>query len=346
MKKVVIIGCGAVAYRWYFKGIMNSKVCEIVALVDTNKENLNAAAEYCNVSNTFENVNEFLKSSLKVDIALVLTPHHSHYQIIKLLLTNKINVYSEKPFAENAKEAKELIDLAKSNGLSFCSAPQVMLSSRNKKVKALIEEGTIGDIVMVRASGSNMGPSDREGINYDPEWFYKDGGSLASLGIYTLAIIIFIWGLPKRVAAYSGISIPHRKVMYGPFKGKEFDVSAPDNEVALLDYGKNYVLFDGSYVIKNPVEHELIIHGTEGSLLVGGFGGKSSIVLQKNGEKTEIGPEDDCHINWNLSWGIDEMAIAMNEKREPLTDASFSRDVITVIDAIRESNESNNIVLI
>lgn len=346
MKKsrVVIIGCGAVAYRWYFKGLMNSKECEIVALVDSDPNKLNDALKYCEISEGFRSCESFFSSSIQADIALILTPHHSHYEIIKECFLQGLNVYSEKPFAENYKESLELIQLASQKNLVFCSAPQIMLSSRNQKAKELVEKGIIGNVVMVRASGSNMGPADRPGIDYDPEWFYQDGGSISSLGIYTLAIVLFIWGTPKRVAGLSGISIPNRTVAYGPFKDKKFTVIAPDNEVALLDFNNMYVLFDGSYCVKNPLPYELIIHGTKGTLYVGGFGGKESIALEKNGEKIPVGPEDDCHIRWNLSMGVDEMANAIRENRTPKTNAEFASQTILIIESIRESNKTNKII--
>lgn len=343
-KRVAIVGCGAVAYRWYFSGLLNSDDCEIVALADIDKTNLEKASEYCKVDQLYISLDELIRDKDLFDIVVLLTPHKCHYSQVKRLLNAGINVYSEKPFAETTEQAIELINLANKKNLVFCSAPQIMLSSRNKLTKKYIEDGLIGDVLLVRASGSNMGPAYRKDTNYDPEWFYNDGGSLSSLGIYTLSIIIFLFGMPKRLFGLSGISMPVREVLYGPAKGKVFRVTAPDNEVALLDYGQNYVLFDGSYVVNPPQKHELIIHGTKGTLYVGGFGGKQSIVLAREGIKTEIGPEDRCHIDWNLSWGIDEMSKAMAENRKALTNAEFALNAIELIEAIRHSSKNNEVI--
>lgn len=344
-RKVVIVGCGAVAYRWYFDGLKKSDLCDIVALIDINEQALSKAAEYCKVDKTFNNLDDFCRKKIECDIIVVLTSHKSHYQIIKKCLSLGYNVYSEKPFAESYKQAKELITLAENNNLLLCSAPQVMLSSRNKKTKELVSNGFIGDVVMVRASGSNMGPAARPDTNYDPVWFYNDGGSIASLGIYTLALVLFIFGVPKKVVGFSGIAIPERTVIFGPCAGKKFNVTAPDNEVALLKYNNSmYVLFDGSYSVKNQIKYELIIHGTLGTLYVGGFGGKGSILYDKGDGIKEIGPDDDCHLRWNLSWGVDEMARAMNENREPCTNARFAAETINVIESIRKSEKTDMVI--
>lgn len=344
-KKVAIVGCGAVAYRWYFDGLLRSNYCEIIALVDIDKDRLLKASEYCGVSRLYLSLDSLIDDKeLDVDIVVLLTPHKYHYEQIKSLLNARLNVYSEKPFAETTQQAVELLDLAEQNELVFCSAPQVMLSSRNKFVKKYIESDLIGDVVMVRASGSNMGPAYRKDTNYDPEWFYNDGGSLSSLGIYTLALIVFLFGMPLRVSGFSGVSMAVREIQYGPAKGKVISVTAPDNEVAILDYGTNYVLFDGSYVVAPAQEYELIIHGTKGSLYVGGFGGKNSIVLKKNELIEYIGPEDRCHIDWNLSWGIDEMSKAMDSNTVSPTNARFAFDTIRLIEAIRESSKNSEMI--
>lgn len=342
--KIAIVGCGAVAYRWYFRGLQQSEYCEIAALVDIDSNRLKKAAEYCSVNRCYSSIMELCEAREDIDIVVLLTPHKVHYSQIKYLLENDLNVYSEKPCCETYAEALELLELAKEKKKFFCSAPQVMLSSRNKMVKEYIDKGIIGDIVMVRASGSNMGPAYRADTDYDPEWFYNDGGSMSSLGIYTLAIVIFLFGMPKRVAGFSGISMPSRIVKYGPAKGKKFSVNAPDNEVALLDYGNNYILFDGSYVVWPPQKDELVIHGTAGTLYVGGFGGLESIRLINEKGSKYIGPEDDCHVNWNLSWGIDEMAKAIICGTKPLTDATFAAKTIKVLEAIRRSSKSDKTI--
>lgn len=345
MKKVVIIGCGAVAYRWYFKGIKNSNYCEVAALVDVDKEALEKAGRYLNTDKLYGSLEDFFASKVKADIALVLTRHKLHFSLIKECLNNGLNVYSEKPFASNYLEAKYLLKLAKDKNLLLASAPQVKLSSRNKKVKQIIDNGILGKIALVRATGSNMGPAGRKDTNYDPKWFYNDGGSLASLGIYTLSLLIYLFGEPDRVAAYSGTAFPYRTVKFGPNKGDKFKVSAPDNQIAILDYGDGtFVMFDGSYTINHPVQNDLIIHGELGTLYVRGFGGKDSIILKKDNLETKLGPDDDCHIKWNLFWGVDNLAKALEKKEKLIVTGQFASKVIKVMDAMKVSNDENMMV--
>jgi len=283
-----------------------------------------------------------------LDLVVVLTRHKDHYKHIKYCFNKNLHVYSEKPFAETVKEGKELIQLAKKKNLVFGTAPQVMFSSRNQKMKKLIEDGKLGKVTLIRASNSNMGPADRKGVDYDPKWFYNDGSSIKSLGIYCLSTLLWVFGKPKRVAGLSGITIPKRTVMYGPYKGKSFKVTAPDNEVCLLEFDKNvYALFDGSYSVLTPPKYEFEVQGTKASLFVGGFGGKSSVIFKaREKEPKEMGPNDDCHIKWNLSWAVEDTIKALLKKRKPKANPEFALMVIEVIDAIQKSSKKGRYIKI
>lgn len=342
-----VLGCGAVAYRWYLKGLsQKSNVFDLRAVCDIDKKRAQQAAQDFKVPFWYTDLKQMIKDGL--DVVVVLTRHSDHFKQVKYLLQNGIHVYSEKPIAESAKKANELVKLANKNSLKLGSAPQVMFSSRNKLVKKLIETRKIGKVVLVRASCSNLGPAGRKDTNYDPEWFYQEGGSLRSLGIYGLAALVWILGVPRRVCGFQSVAIPERTVLYGPNAGKKFHVTSPDNVAAMLSYNNGSVaLFDGSYAVPNPPPYDFEIHGTKGSLLVGGFGGKPSIIFKSIGGKgVEVGPNDDCHIKWNLSWGAEDLAKSIIEKREPLASSRFAVSVLKVIEAIENSSKSGKSIIL
>ncbi|MBI2670366.1 Gfo/Idh/MocA family oxidoreductase [Candidatus Woesearchaeota archaeon] len=346
--KVGILGCGAVAKKWYLPGLSNKNAFyKIDAVADLNIKRAKNSAKRFNIPNYYKSLKGLMKHKPKLDLIVVLTRHQDHYIHIKSALKNGFHVYSEKPFAENPKKGIELIKLARSKKLYFGAAPQSFLATRFQKLKDLIEKGRIGKITLARISGSNMGPAYRKGVDYDPRWFYNEGGSLDSLGIYNLTATIFLFGMPKRVSGFSGIVMPKRVVMYGPMKGEYFKVTAPDNEVAILDFGEGiFALFDGSYSVYNPPKFDFEIHGTNGSLFSGGFGGKESIILIKNGQEHFVGPEDDCHFKWTLAWGVEETIKAIIQKKKNKLDAKIALDTIIIIDAIRKSSLTNKQILI
>ncbi len=339
--KIGILGCGGVAHRWYLKGLSNiNKNYELVAVADIIEDKAKEAAAKYNIPFYYSSI-EDLANHPEVELIVILTRHEDHYKNIKYCFDKGLNVYSEKPFAETSKEAEELIEIANKKNIIFGAAPQIMFSSRNKVVKETIENNKIGKITLIRASNSNMGPADRKGVEYDPRWFYQDGSSLKSLGIYTLSTLIWLMGTPLRIAGLSGTSIPQREVMYGPFKGNKFDVTIPDNEVAMIEFENNcYALFDGSYSVLNPPKYEFEIQGTKATLLVSGFGGKESVILhEREKDPIAIGPDDDCHIKWNLSWAVEDTIMSITEKRKPIANPEFALIVIKAIEAIQDSSK-------
>jgi predicted dehydrogenase len=342
---VWILWTWAVAHRWYLKWLCwDKEYYNIDILCDLREEIVKKTAEEFWVKKYCTSIEELLEENL--DLVVVLTRHEDHFNHIKSILEKWINVYSEKPFAENFEDGLELCSLAKSKSLVFASAPQVMFSSRNQTVKKLIENRVIGKVSYIRASWSNMWPAWRKDTNYDPEWFYNNWGSLKSLWIYTLSALIWIMWQPLRISSLMGTVFQEREVKYGPVAWKKFSVTAYDNVTALIDFWDScFATFDGSYSVANPSQNEFEIHWELWSLYVSGFGWKESIIFKNlDGKTTSLWPEDDCHINWNLSWWVEDSIMAIIEKRTPLASSDFALQIIKMMEKMEESSKNNTIV--
>lgn len=280
-----------------------------------------------------------------LDLIVVLTRHEDHFSNIQSILNKWINVYSEKPFAENFEQWNELISLASSKWLTLWSAPQVMLSRRNQKLKNLLSDWILWPITLIKASCSNLWPAWRKDTDYDPEWFYNSWWSLKSLGIYTLSILVWLFGMPKRVSSFMWIALPEREVLYWPFSWKKFRVTAYDNVIAQFDYWNGmYVIFDAAYVVPHQSKNEFEISWEKWSLYISGFGWPNSIIFRNlEWKEMPIGPEDNSHEKWNLSWGVEETINAIIEKRESLTNSQFALKTIRLMDIMESSSKTNTI---
>jgi predicted dehydrogenase len=83
----------------------------LVGVVDTNKSVGEAVAKRCNTK-YYSSFKEILN---KVDVASVVVPTKSHYEITKELLSNGIHVLVEKPMTGTVSEAEDLIKLSQQN---------------------------------------------------------------------------------------------------------------------------------------------------------------------------------------------------------------------------------------
>jgi predicted dehydrogenase len=119
--KIGIIGCGAVAYRWYLKGLSQKNDSYILdAICDIDGKKAEKVAKDFNIAKWCKDFKSLLNFNL--DLVVILTRHDAHYEHIKFFLDNDVNVYSEKPFAPNTRLGQKLLSLANAKKLVMGSA--------------------------------------------------------------------------------------------------------------------------------------------------------------------------------------------------------------------------------
>lgn len=84
-----------------------------------------------------------------IDLVVLSTPPHTHYELAKEALTHGKHVLVEKPFSETVEEAKELFDLAQKKGLMIQCFQNRRFDSDFLTVQKVIEEGKLGDLFEV-----------------------------------------------------------------------------------------------------------------------------------------------------------------------------------------------------
>jgi len=88
----------------------------------------------------------------EVDLVDICLPDHLHYEVAKAALQKGKNVYCEKPFTADAKEAKELADLARAKGLVTRVGHNFPKNPVHELTKEILDKGEIGDLVLFKAS--------------------------------------------------------------------------------------------------------------------------------------------------------------------------------------------------
>ncbi|KAA1468817.1 NAD(P)-binding protein [Dentipellis sp. KUC8613] len=121
-----------------------------------------------------------------VDAIYIGTPHTFHYINARDAIKAKKHVLVEKPITSNAPELRSLIELAKENNVFLMEAMWTRFQPVALAVKRIIDEGKLGDPIIVHADLS--GDFDIENIPkthriLDPQ---LGGGALLDLGPYPL----------------------------------------------------------------------------------------------------------------------------------------------------------------
>lgn len=110
--KVAVIGAGHLGKE---HARIYSEIPEVslVGIVDTDKAAGEAVAQRCK-TRYYSSSKDILD---KVDVASVVVPTKSHYEIAKELLNNGIHVLVEKPMTGTVSEAEDLIRLSQQNSI-------------------------------------------------------------------------------------------------------------------------------------------------------------------------------------------------------------------------------------
>ena len=97
----------------------------------------------------------------------------------------------------------------------------------------------------------------------------RASAALLDLAVYGLTQVTGVLGPARRVSALSGITVPERRVRGGPFDGMTIPVSAPDNNLILVDFGDaTFAVVDGTFNVVASRSPRMEVFGLEGTLLV------------------------------------------------------------------------------
>ena len=146
---------------------------------------------------------EDLAADPEVDVIYVATPHPFHRDNALLALNAGKHVLVEKSFTMNAREAREITDLAESKGLVALEAMWTRFLPHMIRIREIIREGTIGEIRKVVASHNQRLPKDPLHRLNNPA---LGGGALLDLGVYPISFAFDILGAPETIDASASMT--------------------------------------------------------------------------------------------------------------------------------------------
>ncbi len=206
--KIAVIGCGMWG-RNIVRNFYNLNVLE--AVCDFDDDNLKQVSEQYPGVKVTKDYNEILANP-EITAVAVVTPSHTHYKIVKAVLESGKNVYVEKPISTIAQEAKDLTELANTKGLILMVGHLLLYHPAVNRLKMLVEEGTLGEIVYAQ--------SDRLNVNY----FKNDRSVMWDLAPHDVSMMSYVTGkAPVRVISAVGCSSERNDIMDITHIGIEFE---------------------------------------------------------------------------------------------------------------------------
>ncbi|MFF4781896.1 Gfo/Idh/MocA family protein [Streptomyces griseorubiginosus] len=175
---------------------------EVVAVASRSEASAKAFAERFGIERAYGEWGA-LAEDADIDVVYVATPHSAHRAAAGLCLSAGRNVLCEKAFTLNVREAEELVGLAKDGGRFLMEAMWMYCNPLVRRLKALVDDGAIGEVRTVQADFGLAGPFPPAHRLRDPA---QGGGALLDLGVYPVSFAHLLLGEPSDVVARAVLS--------------------------------------------------------------------------------------------------------------------------------------------
>ena len=157
--KVAIIGLGNRGRQTYAKvSLSHPDKMKIVAAADIDPQKLKLTAEEYHIPEEmcFASAEEFLKEEKLADAVIIATQDRQHVGHALLALEKGYHILLEKPVSPELSECVRLAEAAKKYDRRVVVCHVLRYTPIYQKVKALLDEGSIGEVVSITAT-ENVG---------------------------------------------------------------------------------------------------------------------------------------------------------------------------------------------
>ena len=332
--RVGIVGCGVIGPE-YAKSMRDFSHLELAGAADLDPARARALVNE-HGGRAFASPDELIASE-DVDVVVNLTIHHAHKDVTTRALEGGKHVFSEKPLAMTAAEARELVDLAHERGLRLGCAPVTFLNEAQQTAARVLRSGALGP---VRLAYAEVNHGRIETWHPAPQPFYEVG-PLMDVGVYPLTLLTAFLGPARRVTAFQTVLMPDRTTK----RDLPFTVSTPDLTVAMVELASGTLVRLTTNFYVGSQTHQgsgIEFHGDRASLhLSSWFDARASVSVagfNKTYEPVEPARVPASGTRW--AGGLAEMGSAMLEDRPHRATGEQAAHVVEIMEAAAESGRT------
>ncbi len=261
-----LIGLGWIA-RKFAKGLAFVPDAEIYAVASRSQERADAFGAEFGATKRYGSY-EALAEDADVDVVYIGTPHNYHLSHTLMNLDAGKHVLCEKPFAVNAGEAKIMIERAREKNLFLMDAFWTRYFPAMYKLRELLAEEVIGDVMLVTADFGGRGPVAPEKRHFNPD---LAGGALLDVGSYCVQFASMVYGKqPSDIVSQYTIG----------------STGVDELSVALFKYS-DYEMATMTSAIRLGTPHEARVMGSDGYIAMPDFWHPSELTLVRPGQERE-----------------------------------------------------------
>jgi glucose-fructose oxidoreductase len=321
---VALVGLGGYATGRLAPGLQLTEHCELRGIVTGTPAKIPRWQQEYGIADknvyNYETLPDVANND-DIDILYIVTPPALHARdAIRAAEAGK-HVWCEKPMAMNEEECQAIIDAAEKNGVQLTIGYRMQHEPNTQTIIEYGKNRTYGEITGIQtAAGYN-------GAHPDPDNWRRigrmGGGALYDMGVYPINAARYSSGMDPIAA--SGRQWSKRTEMYSDVdEFTEFELEFPGGLIASgeTSFGKsmNYLnvdCTDGWYRLE-PMQSYSGVQG-------------------ETSDGTQLPPDP----NHQQARQMDDNALAIKEKRQPIVPGIDGLTDIRIVKAIQESSRNN-----
>ncbi|NNM88485.1 MAG: Gfo/Idh/MocA family oxidoreductase [Phycisphaerae bacterium] len=262
--RIGIVGTGIIG-KAHLETYSKMPGVELVAACDINAPELDRVAERYKIPCKYANFRDLLKHK-DIDAVDVCLHNNLHAPVTIAALEAGKDVYCEKPMAGAYTDARRMLDTARKCRRKLSIQLNTLLARETQVARRLIEAGKLGRIYHARSAGFR-----RRGRPYvdgyaTANFVQKNvagGGALYDMGVYHIAQVLFLLGLPK-LERISGRTFQETSMDAGRRAASRYSVE---------ELGLGLARFSGGIAMEIIESWAIHLDGLDSSYIVGSEGG-------------------------------------------------------------------------
>lgn len=270
----------------------------------------------------------------ELDMVVIGSPNFTHCQVTVDAAKAGKHVVCEKPLCMNLGEADSMIASCKAAGVKLMYAEELCFAPKYVKLKSLLDEGFLGQPVLIKQSEKHDGP--HAAHFWDVE--RSGGGVTMDMGCHAIEYFRWTLGRPRIKSVYAQMAT---QVHMDKTQGD-------DNAILILEFENGVTaMAEESWTKLGGMDDRSEIHGTEGVAYANLVQGNSILTYSNKGvgyavEKagSTVGwsfviPEEEWTYGFHQEFA--HFVACVKNDEEPLVTGEDGRAVLEAIFAAYES---------
>jgi predicted dehydrogenase len=270
--------------------------------------------------------------NLDIDIVSICLPTSMHHGVTLEALHAGKHVLLEKPISTKVADAQAMIEAAGRCGKQLFVGMTHRFYPEVREAKRMVEDGAIGEIVMMRDS-----ILEHFGFLNSPSWYlnpeFSGGGTVLSSGIHLVDRVMWFAGeSPVSVSGYAG----SRFLGQGVEDAAQMSLSFRSGRFAQIVFGM--------LAKPHPLICDMEIIGTTGSIVIHTWRGYE--YRSRHGTEYHEIYKSESHaekVLVGMCAEVDELCSAIREGREARPTAEESTRALRVIEAFYRAVETRSV---